>query len=364
MTLQAGPVNVKSSPNFFGFAPDKVPTLLAVATSVLYVMGFLVVTSYMGSRGVHDLSLLSSKYVMAGGLFAISAAIYYFMVWRSLYRRAVRGIQMSPVWSPNFRAFVGVYFVMEDIFGCCVFAAWLVSLTVPGVPGIVFQAGTGLIFFVNQSIFTFFPLKYARAKFSLSAILIFSTLILFSIWGAKYPPLLNVLGIAIVFTFISTAILTSTAWQEGKDMHYNVFYLCLSAVVTAIAFGSTVYGYCSPRFGGGQPAKVVLVLSKEAEISIANEIAAVGKDVYLVSNGGDSIVLDLGGDPSLSKTIQIDRKLVHSMTLNRETKKDFIAAYVTDELMRIVPIAASAAASSASQPLIVAPVSTVQKSVF
>ena len=75
MTQETEPVSVKFSHGLFGFAPDKVPMFLAGATSVLYVVGFLVVTSYLGSRGVHDLSLLSSKYVMAGGLFATSAAM-------------------------------------------------------------------------------------------------------------------------------------------------------------------------------------------------------------------------------------------------------------------------------------------------
>lgn len=364
MTQQAEPASVKPTPSFFGLAPDKVPTLFAVATSVLYVVGFLVVTSYMGSRGIHDLSLLSSKYVMAGGLFAISAAMYYFFVWKDIYSRAINGTKLPANWSVGFKAFVIVYFVIHDFFGCCFFVAWLVTLTVAGVPGIILQTGTGLIYVIDRSIFMFFPARYGKTKFVLSSILLFLALICFLVWAAKYPPCLAAFGISVGFSFISSVVLNSHNWQEGKDKHYNVFYLCMSAVIAAIAFGSTVYGYCSPRFGGGQPAKVILVLSKEAESSITNEITEAGKDVYLISNGGDSVVLELGNDPTLSKTIQIDRKLVHSITLDRETKKDFIAAYVTDEIMKVVPTKASAAASSASQPLTVAPVSTVQNPVL
>ena len=109
---------------------EKAPTLLAAVSSVLYVFGFLVVTGFLGSKGVHDHPLLSSRYIMAGGLTAVCSLMYYFFVWRRVWNRVRNGIKFHPKHSGTFRTYVINYYVIEDLFNCAFFSIWLVAILV------------------------------------------------------------------------------------------------------------------------------------------------------------------------------------------------------------------------------------------
>jgi hypothetical protein len=59
---------------------ERAPAMLAAISTSLYVVGFLVVTGFLGAKGIHDHPFLSARYIMAGGLTAVCAAMYYFFV--------------------------------------------------------------------------------------------------------------------------------------------------------------------------------------------------------------------------------------------------------------------------------------------
>lgn len=107
---------------------EKAPALLAAVSTSLYAVGFLVVTGFLGSKGIHDHPFISARYIMAGGLTAVCSLMYYFFVWRKMARRARHGFKFRPGLSPAFGGYVTHYYVLEDLFNCAFFSVWLVAI--------------------------------------------------------------------------------------------------------------------------------------------------------------------------------------------------------------------------------------------
>lgn len=88
---------------------ERMPALIALSTSLLYVLGFVVFNSYLASKGIYDQTLLSTKYIMAGGLVLLILGAYHYFVWRKVLDRIKRGV----VWHkpPGFilRVFLDTY---------------------------------------------------------------------------------------------------------------------------------------------------------------------------------------------------------------------------------------------------------------
>ena len=132
---------------------EKAPALLAAMSSCLYVVGFLVVTGFLGSKGVHDHPFLSGRYVMAGGLTAACAVMYYFFVWRKTARRARERLNVRPGLSAAFHAYVTHYFVVEDLFNCACYSVWLIGIFGTTANAHLLALVAAIIYVVDQQIF-------------------------------------------------------------------------------------------------------------------------------------------------------------------------------------------------------------------
>ena len=102
--------------------------LLALCSSGLYVLGFMVVTSYLSTKGIYDQSLLSARYLMAGGITLVVGGFYYFMVWKKLLILVATGIKWPTTPGTALRAFLDSYYAVELFYRCCYVAALLCSI--------------------------------------------------------------------------------------------------------------------------------------------------------------------------------------------------------------------------------------------
>lgn len=312
---------------------EKAPALLAGASTVLYVLGFLVVTGFLASRGIQDHPLLSARYVMAGGLLLACSLIYYFFVWRKIAIRVGDGVKFHPKFSKFFRAYVTNYFLLDDLFGCMYFAIWLVALFgfVPGAQ--LFAATSIAVFALDRAIFVW-GRRYPRACYLLSGLLLCLAGLAFWITAAIFAPLiLEMFFVAWGFTLVSTMVLTSEDWYLRKNRFYAVFYLVLMAIFAAISFGATVYGQLNPRFGGGQPARVKVIFSKDAGPEIRMPVEIASKDVFLISDEKDALTLELGVTAKDKRVFRLDRALIQAIQFEPMIQQDLIADWVNSHLV-------------------------------
>lgn len=99
-------------------------TLIQLSSAVLiavYVLGFIVVTSYLVKNGIYSVSVLNPQYLAAGLIFSVASIIFYFLVARNIYFMDRHFREFSSLGS-NFRypgvwcAFCFIYVLVGVIF--------------------------------------------------------------------------------------------------------------------------------------------------------------------------------------------------------------------------------------------------------
>lgn len=327
---------------------EKAPVLVAALSTTLYVVGYLVVTGFLGSKGVHDHPFVSARYIMAGGLAAICASMYYFFVWRKTERRARIEMVYPANFTAAFKGYITYYFILEDLFGCAFFSIWLVGIFGPDTNAQFYGFVAGAVYLIDQSMFTHFGSKYPKTYFVVSGLLLGISITAFVLSSAVAPPLLAVFTIASSFTFISTAVLTSEDWSQNRDRVYGATYLALSAAIAAVGFGTTVYGELSPRFGGGQPPSVKIVFSQEADISLRAQIEAASAQIFLLNDDKEQLTLELRDHANKQQVLRLDRGLVQAIQFERVVRKDGLFELISTHLAAMT--ASAAPASTLAKP--------------
>lgn len=289
---------------------ERLPVLAAGASSALYVLGFVVVTSYLASKGIYDQSLLSTKYVLAGALTVVVMLTYYFFVWRKIVERIQNGVRWHQKLTEPMRTFLDSYYVVEHVFGCCFVA--LMLLTILGhheygpIQMIVFLTyGIDLVL-LRSGGYKRFP----RVCFTVTFILNSAAITLCLLFGYLYQPLLSLIMVFLTITLTASLVMASAAWRSGEDKHYGVFYIALYVVLGVIGFGATVFDQISPKYGGAQPANVAVHLATDADDEIKKLFMDNEGKVFLVLETSDSSTFRLGTAEGKPNFVKLDRGLV------------------------------------------------------
>ena len=190
----------------------------------------------------------------------------------------------------------------------------------------------------------------------LSGVLLSISVAVFVATSTFFTPLFALFVLTSGFTLLSTVVLTSEDWSQGRDRFYGASYIILAAVVTAIGFGTTVYGQLSPRFGGGQSPRVKVTFSKEAGVEVRAPIEASLAEVFLLADDKETLTLELGDTVKGLKVIRLDRTLVQAIQFEKSVQKDVVAEWISAHLISMsasapllsTPSAAKLAASAAS----------------
>ena len=260
---------------------------------------------------MHEQPLVSSRYVAAGCLFLIAAVVYYFFVWKTAAKRARDGVRLRSDFSPAFAAYVHNYYLFENLFACCFFAAWLNGITAPSLEAALAQVLTAVVFGLDQALFaTKIWSRSPRLAFVLSGILLFLGFTAFIVISAFSPPLFATFSVAMVFLLVTVTVLTSEGWKSGVDRVWGMTYLAIYAALAAAAFGATVYGHLSPRFGGGASPKVQPVWAPELDESLKRLFSDAKDGIYLLASTEDSTVFELAQGSNVRKVVRVDRRFV------------------------------------------------------
>ena len=296
---------------------ERAPAMVATATAGLYVAGFLIVNSHLASKGVHDLPLVSARYVVAGGLFFAAAIVYYFFVWRKVAKRAREGIALPPDATPFQRFFLHNYWLLEDFFGCAFFSAWFIGLTASSPLTAVAQITTVVVFALDQGLFgsRIFNEAIWRKFYASAALLVFGIAVVAWV-GIQKTPVLLVFVLAAVFTELSAAILTSPGWKDGSDRLWGRVYLSIYSVVLCTMFGSTVYGQLSARLGGGAAPTVIPLLNPDASPKLHDLLSSSVKTIHLLSIGEEAVVLELNAGLPDTKVVRVSRALMQGLVFH------------------------------------------------
>lgn len=294
---------------------ERLPVLIALSTSLLYVFGFVAFNSYLASKGIYDQTLLSTKYIMAGGLVLIILGGYYYFVWRKILDRIKRGVVWHKPISPIFRVFLDFYYVTEFVFGCAMLVAWLAGLLMPDVYALFALLATGLAFIFDMALIHYSVYKkYRLLAFVLSFTFYWMAIFAYAVWGLTNPPLLSLWGIFVSFTILGSIVLSSPSWADNRDKGYSIFYLSIYVVVSVAGIGATTLEYINPRFGGAVPSKVTVSLAREIDDEIKRQFTAVNTEVYLIQETDDVSIFLLKTNSDFKKYIRLDKKFVTALT--------------------------------------------------
>jgi hypothetical protein len=293
---------------------EKLPLVMAAVSSTLYVLGFIVVTSYLAGIGIYDQPLISTKYILAGALVTVVSIAYYFFVWRRVVERVRIGVRWPTQPSALLRVFLDTYYVVEHAFGCCFVAVMLLTLMghseYIGVQVLVMIA-FGIDFLL---IYTNSYAHYRRLSFALTFVLNFLAIGICWVFGYSHQPLLSLIVIFLSLTLVGSMVLASENWKSGGDRPYGIFYIALYVLIGVIGFGATVYEFINPKYGGSAPTLVTVQLSSSVDDSIRNQLKANEKNVYLLLETDSRSTFKIGVTGTATSILQLDRKDVQAIT--------------------------------------------------
>lgn len=302
---------------------ERLPVFAASASSVLYVLGFIVVTSYLASHGVYDQSLLNAKYILAGSLIAVVMLAYYFFVWRKVADQILNGMHSHSKLSGVSQFLLVGYYVVEHAFACLFTALMLLTLLglheYSSIQTIVFLTFGIDLFLQKSGCYAKFP----KVSFSLTFFLNGVVFIACFVFGYVHQPLSSLIAIFLTVTLAGTVVITSEGWRVGGEKYYGIFFISLYVVLGVIGFGATVYEHISPKYGGALPVKVQVHLDQDVADDIKKIFSQSGENVFLVVESSDYSTFRLGelGDGELSRFITLDRDLVKAVLFQSPSNK-------------------------------------------
>lgn len=299
---------------------ERVPTILAASSATLYILGFIVATSFYVSRGINDPVLLSPRYIMAGALVALTLLGYYFFVGRRLLTFGRRTVEEPPRFGPKFRGFLQAYDFLEVIGACCGAAAWIGGLLISDISALPAQIVFVIAYLLDAALFrSVIRDRYPRTVYGLSALVQFVAISIFYIYCAINLSLLYLLAEYIGFTLVGIMVFTSPSWRSG-DRSYGIFTIALIGLLGVINFGATVYENISPKFGGAEPPRIEILLAADASEELKNTIMNSSSDLYLLLEADSSITVRLGREKN-SRSLRMDKKFVSGVIFTRHEPK-------------------------------------------
>lgn len=296
-----------------GSTLEKIPFWTAAASTALYVAGFLVVTSHLSTRGVFDQPLLSTKYILAGGLISIVAAVYYYFVLRRMHYRITAKPTQQTTTSEGWQVFQAIYLTVEIAYSCCFSALLLLILL--GYPEVLYiQLIIATAFGLDKALNSF----SAHSKFNKSAqvfiLVLYTAVTLFCFFVAPlHNPLLPLILAFIGLSIMFFTVLSSRSWNNKEDLGFCYFYIALYVLSGIITFGVTTYGRISPKYGGAAPIKVVIQPSGEVGKEVQSTIEEYKDKTYLVLETQDNLFFHLDPEGEKEKYYSVNRDMINGL---------------------------------------------------
>lgn len=297
---------------------EKLPLAVVACTSVLYSAGFIVVNSFFATKGQTDLTLVNAKYLMAGAMLCVLAAMYYFVVFRKILsisnsQEALRA--KYPAWFYNY---LGLYLELEVYFSCALWACWIVLIFLP-TPGqsapaivaisIVFLLDTWLFWNAAMAEKTYTKYFVSGAAYTAAAA--------YFGWHLAtevgHSALRNLFFTAIVFSMSAMWMLTSNSWRKNTNRPYGYTYLGIAGIIAAAAIGAFCYGSMSQKFGGGLLPRVEVLLAADTDVEVKALLSAPESTAYYLAGDKDFYTFLVQPLKQAEQVIKVDRAQIKAV---------------------------------------------------
>lgn len=250
---------------------------ITISVAILYVIGFVVVNSYLAKAGIYSFEIINSQYLSAGVLTAFVFAIFAFVVGRRVYflesdydEFVKLGFdEKKPIRSFVWAIFCFLYNYIELAFGIVVGVYWTASIFFENVDG---------SFVLGAFLFGLFAIDYLILwRGGLYEKLPFVTLPLASVGfiAAIYVAYINIhdprvyfLLVTYVVVVVLLNIVLDTAYIRAKNKSWTIFWATVTILGVAVLFGKSFYGEVKRELGGAKPIIVTLVMSDDTPKSI------------------------------------------------------------------------------------------------
>lgn len=268
---------------------DSLGKVSAVFFGVLYLCGFLTLNSHLYKYGVVELGIASTEYLVAGAVFILYLTVYGIFAGRSIIlskywlRQHIDHLKEknAPAISPLI-AFVHMF--LELIFFHCLSAALFSTFAFGQIESAGFYAVLSLVFIVSYGLDTSnwdvrHPFAHLIIDGILKLIAIFSFFYLSS-GGNIYIVFAAYFGYSM---YINLVLDSFERYRVNKDrIVFNLGYTAIFILLSAVIFGSSVYGKVSKKIGGGKPLEMTIGLNENSLKNHPGKIESpiVGEVVY------------------------------------------------------------------------------------
>ncbi len=301
---------------------DSLGKVSAVFLGVIYLCGFLTLNSHLYKYGVVDLGIASTEYLVAGAVFVLYLTAYGILAGRSIIlSKHWLGQHIdhltekkAPAVSPLI-AFIHMF--IELAFFHCLSAALFSIFAFSQIESVGFYAVLSFVFIISYSLDTLnwdvrHPFAHLIVDGILKLIAVFSFFYLSS--GINmYTVFRAFLGYSICVNLVLDSF---ERYKLTKDrIVFNLGYTAIFILLSAVTFGSYVYGNVSKKIGGGKPLEMTIVLHEYSLMGHPCSIKSpiVGEVVYSTQ---DNVYIQIEND-----TLIIPRSSVKCMSFHENDER-------------------------------------------
>lgn len=312
---------MQSEKKYFEFNEEIIKnlgTIFAVLSAILYGVGYLVVASYLASKGISAQMLITPKYMLTGILMVSMLGFFYFYIWRKIPELISKTHHAINLKSRLSTSFFSLYFIVEIGYRICITA--LVVLTIFGKNELI---PLFILLLIPFAIDVFFKRLDGYKKHLILCYLIslffYALAIYIVISHGQKNKVLGELTIQFAtLTILSLTIFYSGTWIKGLDRIYSISYLIIFLATIAISFGSGIYEEISPKFGGGAPIQVEVNLTPEASLDLSRQFSKSVNSIYLIVQTDDNSIFKIVKNDAEFSYIQIRNSLINSISSTAE----------------------------------------------
>lgn len=225
-------------------------TYLPLAIPVIYIIGYIVTSSYLSRFGLNDNSFLNFGYLRSGVLFTFVLIILIWGVYIAFDKKSMTD-NLEKSWRSHLLAFQNTLIITFLLSSPIFFE--------------LIDSNNKIINFIIELIFILFVLfnliytkkldEYGNLKLSYLLPGIFSLVLLIVISGVTNPKI-YILSFICVFISIITGITIGDFGDKNYKQQLLSNFICL--FFTSYMFGYYIYKDVPSRFGGGKPYEIVI----------------------------------------------------------------------------------------------------------
>jgi hypothetical protein len=285
---------------------DSLGKVSAVFFGVIYLCGFLTLNSHLYKYGVVELGIASTEYLVAGAVFVLYLSVYGIFAGRSII--------LSKHWlgqhidhlkernAPSISPLIAfVHMFIELAFFHCLSAALFSTFAFGQIESFGFYAVLSLVFIVSYGMDT----SNWDVRHPFAHLIIDGLLKLIAVFSFFY--LSSGSNIYIVFAaffgysmYINLVLDSFERYRITKDrIVFNMGYTAIFILLSAVTFGSSVYGNVSKKIGGGKAIEVTIGLNEnsleghvdEIESPISGEVVYSTQDNVYIKIEKDTLII-------------------------------------------------------------------------